>query len=280
MDMSYTGEVEATRRPAILQEVVARIDPAYASEVEAMDKALAQSRWGSWRTGSISDEQSKWLWDRHLEVRRFYISLSDFLGSHMAELEAAYPGEPLYPRVVRQAALLTRLCTLDSTEFGNARDAAMADTFELIANEMYPGKKYMIWAADGHLYKAGERTTGSTAPNLGRKNTGQYIAERHGTDVYMISLLMYQGTTVDAARNPLTVYPAAEWSVEGLFHAAGASVAFLDIAGAAPAPERAWMDQEFVFREWGIDDLHGVPREQMDGVLFFDAVNPPTFIDP
>ncbi len=281
MDMSYTGEDEAARRPAILREVVARIDPAYASEVETMDRALAQSRWGAWRTaGQVSQEQATWLWDHHEEVRRFYQGLSDFLGAHMAELEAHYASDPLYPRVVRQTALLTTLYSYYNPEFGSHRDLAMADTFELIANDLYPGRKYMIWAADSHLYKAGVRITGPRAPNLGPKDTGQFIAERHGTDVYMVSLLMYQGPTVLADRSPWTVVPAADWSIEGLLHAAGASVAFLDIAGAAPTQERSWMDQEFVFRDWGVNDLHGVPREQMDGVLFFDEVDPPTFIDP
>jgi len=281
MDMSYTGEDEATRRPAIFREVVARIDPAYASEVEAMEEALARSRWGAWRTaGQVSQEQAMWLWNHHEEVRRFYQGLSDFLGAHMAELEAAYASDPLYPRVVRQAALLTTNYSYYNPEFGSHRDAAMADTFELIANDLYPGRKYMIWAADGHLYKAGARITGSRSPNLGPIDTGQLIAERHGADVYMISLLMYQGPTVLSDRSPWTVAPAADWSIEGLLHAAGAPVAFLDIAGAPPAPERAWMDEEFVFRDFGINDLHGVPREQMDGVLFFDAVNPPSFIDP
>ncbi len=281
MDMSYTGEEEAARRPAIVSEVVARIDPSYASEVEAMDRALAQANWGTWRTGGvISAEQAKWGWDHHQEVGQFYQRLYDFLGSHMAELEAAYPGDPLYPRVVRQAALLTTLYSYYDGEFGSHRDAAMADTFELIATELYPGRKYMFWAADGHLFKAGERTTGSRASNLGPRDTGQFIAERHGADVYMLSLLMYQGPTVDGGRAPLTIDPAADWSIEGLLHAAGASVAFLDIAGAPAAPERAWMDQEFVFREYGRTDIHGVPREQMDGVLFFDAVHPPAFIDP
>jgi len=280
MDMSYTGEDEATRRPAIFREVVARIDPAYAGEVEAMEEALAQARWGAWRTSQVSDEQAAWLWDHHLEVRAFYQGLSDFLGAHMAELEAAYVGEPLYPRVVRQAALLTTGYSYYDPEFGVHRDAAMADTFELIASDLYPGRKYMIWAADSHLYKAGERITGAAPANLGPRDTGQFIAERHGSDVYMLSLLMYRGPTVLSDRSPWTVRPAAAWSIEGILHAAGASVAFLDLAGAPPAPERAWMDREFVFRSFGVNDLHGVPREQMDGVLFFDAVNPPTFIDP
>jgi erythromycin esterase len=280
MDMSYTGEDEAARRPAILREVVAKIDPSYADEVEAMDKALAQSRWGAWRTVSLSQEQADWLWNHGEEVRRFYQGLSDFLGAHMAELEAAYASEPLYPRVVRQAALLTTLYSYYNPEFGSHRDLAMADTFELIATDLYPGRKYMVWAHDSHLYKTGERITGPRASNLGPHDTGQFIAERHGTDVYMLSLLMYQGPTVLADRSPWTVLPAGDWSIEGLLHAAGASVAFLDIAGAAPAPERSWMDQEFVFRDWGVNDLHGVPREQMDGVLFFDAVDAPTFIDP
>jgi len=281
MDMSFTGEVEATQRPAIFREVVAHIDPAYASEVEAMDTALAQSRWGSWRTGGqVSQEQSTWLWNHHDEVRRFYQELSDFLGAHMAELEAAYASEPLLPRVVQQAAFLTTIYSYYNPEFGPHRDAAMADTFELIANELYPGEKYLVWAADAHLYKAGVRITGPRPSNLGPNDTGQLIFERHGAAVYMISLLMYRGSIVLADRSPWRVEPAPDWSIEGLFHVAGASVAFLDIAGARPAPERAWMDQEFVLREWGVNEIHLVPREQMDGVLFFDTINPPVFIDP
>ena len=136
----------------------------------------------------------------------------------------------------------------------------------------------MVWAHDSHLFKAGTRSAGATP--TGYRNAGQIITERYGAQNYVVSLLMNRGRAADGLRKIYSVSSAPAWSIEGLLHARGADVAFLDLAGAQPAPERAWMDQEFVFRDFGLDDILAVPRQQMDGVLFFESVDPPTFVDP
>ncbi len=105
-------------------------------------------------------------------------------------------------------------------------------------------------------------------------------AERYGAQFAMVSLLMNRGQAADGLRAIYSVSPAAAWSIEGLLHASGTAVAFLDLAGAPPAPERAWIDQEFVFRDFGLEDIHAIPCEQMDGVLFLESVDPPAFVDP
>jgi erythromycin esterase len=136
----------------------------------------------------------------------------------------------------------------------------------------------MVWAHDSHLFKAGTRSTAGS--HTGYRNAGQIIAERYGAQVAMVSLLMNRGRAADGLREIYSVSSAPAWSIEGLLHASGADVAFLDLAGAHPAPERAWIDQEFVFRDFGLEEVHAVPREQMDGVLFFESIDPPTFVDP
>jgi hypothetical protein len=40
------------------------------------------------------------------------------------------------------------------------------------------------------------------------------------------------------------------------------------------------VDQPFVLRDFGLQEIDAVPREQLDGVLWFEAIDPPVFIDP
>ena len=281
MDVSFASTYEEERRPGLLRDLVAEIDPAYADQVFAMDSELASKLKGIWRAVYQTEEVAAWEISNAARLVAAYQTLAAFLARHEGALAAAYPDRPALPTIARLAALGTAAwfeSFLPGRSFRDLRDAFMAGSFQVFADTVYPESKLMIWAHDSHLFKAGIRSTG--ASHTGYRNAGQIIAERYGAEVAMVSLLMNRGHAADGLRKIYSVSPAARWSIEGLLHANGAPVAFLDLAGAQPAPERAWIDQEFVFRDFGLEDVFAVPREQMDAVLFFESVEPPTFVDP
>lgn len=281
MDVSFASTYEEEHRPELLRGLVAKIDASYADQVFALDSEVASQLKGVWRTVFQSEEVAAWETSNAARLASGYQELAAFLAKHEEALVAANPTEPALPLVARQAALGTAAwfeSFLPGASFRELHDAFMASSVQVVADKIFPDRKLMVWAHDSHLFKAGTRSTGAT--HTGYRNAGQIIADRYGAQVYMVSLLMNRGRAADGLRKIYSVSPAARWSIEGLLHAKGADAAFLDLAGAAPAPERAWMDQEFVFRDFGLEDVRAVPREQMDGVLFFESVDPPTFIDP
>ncbi len=281
MDLGFASTFEEQNRPGLLRDLVAQIDPTYAQEVFAMDSEVASNLKGVWRSVFQSEQVAEWEYNNAARLASGYQALAAFLEEHEATLLAAVPDRPALPVVARQAALGAATwfeSFRPGRVFRELHDAFMADSVKLLLDRVYPASQVMLWAHNSHLFKAGTRSAG--ASHTGYRNAGQIIAERNAQDVYMVSLLMNRGRAADGLRKVYSISPAAAWSIEGLLSTTGASVAFLDLAGAAPAPERAWMDQEFVFRDFGLDDVYAIPREQMDGVLFFESVAPPVFIDP
>jgi erythromycin esterase len=281
MDLGFSSTFEEEHRPELFRELVANIDATYADEVLALDREVATKLKGVWRTVFQSEEVAAWEVNNAARLASAYRKLAAFLEQHEKELVTASPVQPALPVIACQTALGAATwfeSLLPGAVFRDLHDAFMADSFQLIADSVFPEGKMMIWAHDSHLFKAGTRSSGGS--HTGYRDAGQIIAERYGKDVYMVSLLMNHGRAADGLRKVYSVSPGAAWSIEGLMRAHGASVAFLDLASATPAPERAWMDQEFVFRDFGLEDVHAVPREQMDGVLFFESVDPPTYFDP
>lgn len=286
MDVSFASAEESARRPELFRAAVlaAGAEHAeYAEQVRAMDAELAGKLWNKWREVFESPEVAEWELANAARLRDAYRALADFLEAHRDVLAAAYVDRPFLPEILRQAALGTSEVyagLLPGESFRDRRDAFMASAFGFLEQEVFPGAKLVIWAHDSHLFKAGTRSSGGGEGHTGYRNTGEWLAGRYGDAYYVISLLMSRGRSADGVRNVFEIRPAPAWSIEGLLHAAGAQVAFLDLAGAPPAPERAWMDQPFEYRDFGLDAVRAVPREQMDGVLYLDAIDPPAFIDP
>jgi erythromycin esterase len=281
MDLAFSSTFEEQARPGLFRDLVAKIDPAYAEEVFALDSEVTSKLKGIWRTVYQTDEVAAWELNNAARLAPAYQKLAAFLAQHDEPLVAAFPERPALPIIARQSALGAATwfqSFLPGAIYRDLHDGFMAESFQVIADRVFPGSKLMIWAHDSHLFKAGSRSSGG--PHTDWRDAGQIIAGHYGAEVYMVSLLMNRGRAADGLRKIYSISRAPAWSIEGLLHTTGASVAFLDLAGAAPAPERAWMDQEFVFRDFGLTDITAVPREQMDGVLFFESVDPPTFIDP
>ena len=82
---------------------------------------------------------------------------------------------------------------------GGIRDFGMANNLTFLANDLYPGRKIMVWAHNFHI-RHDNSATASFQPTM-----GQWIRERFRDELYTIGLYMDRGT---AAQNNRVVYPS------------------------------------------------------------------------
>jgi erythromycin esterase len=148
----------------------------------------------------------------------------------------------------------------------------MADNLEFIADRLYPGKKIIVWAHNGHVRHDGL----AVEPNPA-KTMGSWLAERRGEEVYTIGLYMYRG---HAARDYDTVYEIARspaGSLESMLSRAEAPWHFIDLSGVQLEPGASWMFTPSIAMLDGTRREMLVPRDQYDGIVFIDSVSPPHY---
>lgn len=271
-DIQLTTADERQARPAVFQEVVAKVDPVYAQEVFDLDTAFIQNRASATYLKANLDS-----------LKASYQALTAFLDGHMGALQQAFPDRPLYPLVVRQAAwgmsdyldeLYAGYVSQNLAQGYGVRDAGMAANLQVLLDTLYPGRKVMAWAHNDHLMHDEPGTT--LYPIF--KNLGNWIANRYGASVYTLGLYMYAGS---AAKNDQGIYlipPAPAGSLENLLHQSGQAVSFLDLSQAGSHPGAAWMFSRMDVRDWGLTTFQMVPHAQFDGILLVDTVHPPAYV--
>jgi erythromycin esterase len=259
-------------RPAFLRRVIAAIDSGYADEVASFDTTFVNAL-----RGTRSDPAK---WD---ESEAFYDRLDQFFREHHDELVEAFPGDPTpliaeraaysMVRYIRQLrAQAARPTDVGPEGAGAIRDAGMAENVTVLARDVYPDRKILIWAHNFHIRYANASTT-SIQPTM-----GAVVAERFRPDLYTIGLYMNSGS---AAYNDRTIYlinPAISGSMEWVLANTGPAALFVDFLQQGQEQGNGWMFQPVYTREWGTSPLTLVPREQYDGVLLIDRVTPPNYL--
>lgn len=276
-DVQLTTPYELNVRPGVFQQVVAQVDPVYAQQVHDMDQTFVQH--------ALDTGQFPYILANYSDLKTKYQALTAFLDANMTQIQSAYPTRPLFPLVVRQAAW-GMSAYLDemyddalSNNFGSltgsaARDAGMASNLEILVDNLYAGKKVIVWAHNCHIAH-----DASVVAEWGWKNTGNWIYQKYGQSVYTLGLYMYQGSADWNNRTVYTIAAAPDNSVEGLLHAAGEPYVFLDFSNVTVWDNNtAWMFQNFLIRDWGYYDSALTLKDEYDGLLQIDTVHPPTYI--
>jgi len=271
-DVQLTTPYEIQVRPGIFQQVVAQVDPAYAQQVYVLDQAFVQNF-----------NQSSYILANYSDLKTQYQALTAFLDANMTQIEQAYSSAPIFPLIVRQAAWgmsafldeLNDNASNDQSASCNARDAGMATNLEMLVENLYPGMKVMAWAHNEHIAHDALSVIG-----WGCENMGSYIFQKYGTTVYTLGLVMYQGSADYNNRTTYTIPPAPDNSTEGLLHSVGDAYVLLDISNVTPSISGTeWLFQDYLIRDWGVDNLSMVLKNEYDGLLQIETVNPPTYIN-
>ena len=278
-DPQISSRTGVAGRPAFLSGVVGIIDARYAREVAKFDAEFIDR---------IHREGPAYAHDDADRLVAFYTRLSDFLEEHRAVLLELLDGDvsPLIAqRVAWSSVKLVQLLRAfhvnpdDSSLQGHMaiRDRAMADNLTFLANDLYAGRKIIVWAANIHVRHANEQTTW-VFPTM-----GGWLTKRFRDELYTIGLYPNRGT-VPGARSIFTIDPAEPGTMERLLSDAGSSQLFVDLLHQPSGDGTRWMYEPMLSRDATISGPQAmlpvliVPRDQYDGLLFIDRVTAPRFL--
>jgi len=263
-DTQFSSTSAAAERPAEFRELLAPLDGEWARQAFELDQELvriaSQGRSGARATLRTDAER----------LIAGYERLADQIAGSQRSLERAFPSRPLWPGLMRRAAeaapsYIRALRSENDGEYSTIRDLAMADNVSYLLGELYPDRKIVVWAHNFHVQHAGVQ------------NMGSYLVARHRPALYTVGLYMGRGTAAQNDRTVYTVPPPPVSSLEALFSSLGQQLAFADLLGAQRSEGTAWMFEPIVAREWGVNQMRIVPRDQFDAILFVDRVQPPHY---
>ena len=279
-DPQVSSRLGVASRPAFFQRVVGVIDPDYAREVAQFD-ALFIDR--------IQRDGPAYARDEEARLVAFYTRLSNFLERHREVLVALLEGDSTSPLIAQRVAWSSvKLVQLlrafhvnpdDASPLGHMaiRDGAMADNLTFLADDLFAGRKIIVWAANIHVRHANEQTTW-VFPTM-----GGWLTKRFRDELYTIGLYPNQGT-VPGGRSLFTIDPAEPDTMERLLSDAGASQLFVDLLNQPRSEGTRWMYEPMLSRDASISGPQAmlpvliVPRDQYDGLLFIDRVSAPRFL--
>jgi erythromycin esterase len=130
-------------------------------------------------------------------------------------------------------------------ELGQEREKQGADNMLWLANERYPGRKIIVWAATWHIFRnkglqPSEKPTAEdiefSSKYTSHRSMGERVSDKFGKDVYIIGFTAYGGNIgfvvggkpAESWTGPLANNRHASIEMEELLNAAGFNYAFLD----------------------------------------------------
>lgn len=260
-DTQDSAPVSLTR-PDSFKEMVAFIDPSYAEEVYNMDYNMLTYPNG------ISD-YAKWHLD---EAENFYQELLGFLKENREELIKEF-GKTRF-LITRQKVwsipIFLRQLIAEGSDRTLIRDRGMADNLTSLINEIYPGKKIIVWAHNFHISHA----KNSQGDNL---QMGSWIVERFRKILYTIGLYIYQGKAATNTREIYDITGTCSNSLEEILIQPDEEYLFVDMLNQTRVDGNSWMFEEIWAKSWEAYYSLIVPRNSYDGLIYIKNVNPPDY---
>ena len=278
-DPQISSRIGVAGRPAFFQRVIGALDPAYANEVAQFDAQFIDR---------IQREGPVYARDEEERLVPFYTRLATYLDDHRERLMTLLGGDTapmVAQRVAWSSVKLVQLLRSyhlnpdDTSLQGHMaiRDQAMADNLTFLANDLFPGRKIIVWAANIHVRHANDKTTW-VFPTM-----GGWLSKRFRDDLYTIGLYPNRGT-VPGVRSVFTIDPAEPGTMERLLSDAGSSQLFVDLLNQPQHEGTRWMYEPMLSRDASISGPQAmlpvliVPRDQYDCLLFIDRVSAPRFL--
>ncbi|QJR16691.1 erythromycin esterase family protein [Usitatibacter palustris] len=160
--------------------------------------------------------------------------------------------------------LVDQLAEPDLVRSMPIRDEGMADNLDFIADRMFPGRKIIVWAHNGHIAKDDPNAPGFM---------GSHVARRRGQETYTVGLYMGRGMSAMNDRSVVDIAPPPHGSLEAIIASAGWRMGFVDFSR---SPSE-WMLSTVIARGWGREILRLVPAKAYDAVIYIDRVTPPDY---
>jgi erythromycin esterase len=158
----------------------------------------------------------------------------------------------------------------------NGRDAQMADNLLWLAQQRYPGKKIIVWAATFHNMRNPEPIAFEKNKRgyAGLHNMGDLVWKVLGNQIYNIGFVASQGSAGPwrSEPHPITTPPAG--SLEDLWSATTHNIAFLDLRHLAPSG--GWLEQPLVAGPLGYSPARAKWPQVLDAMIYTRTMEPNT----
>jgi erythromycin esterase len=157
------------------------------------------------------------------------------------------------------------------------RDREMARTVRWLVDEMYAGRKIVIWAATAHFIRNSDLISNPADSTMYTipYEAGNHLAAWFGRDLYTIAFTSYAGELGEVSSSgqsqtrPAT--PARQGTLEARLHALGHPFAFLD---ASTAVTRGALPQHFPSIALGRIENTAPWANVVDAFFFLDSSEP------
>ena len=267
IDMKSSGNAYK-KRPEFLRSVISRINSSYASQVYELDK-------------NLTDNINTVYWMNYIRanpdsLKAEYEKLITFFDNNIDDLITLFPENPKIPLIAQRIACCILLEIEHAQEGCNGvypRDPSMADNLDFLIDEIYPGKKIIIWAHNSHIRHDNEKVQNSHGYNT----MGTWIKERHSSELYTIGFYMYRGQTALNSRTLCNVGPPIPNSIEAIFYRARKKYLFVNLENFERDEGNGWMFSNIGAYAWGVRLESLIPNEQYNGIFFIDTVHPPDY---
>jgi erythromycin esterase len=188
------------------------LDINYASEIRTLEESFLSPARGKEVLSEINDRVG------YQEAIKAYEALADYINQNQQTLRRKDLSTELI-NVAEQAAwsraryieAFHYLISNTEGEHITVRDKSMAVNVRFLAEELYPDRKIIIWAHNGHIAEK------SPWPGSGIDNMGTYLVEYFGEDIYTIGLIGHR--SIDSY-----------WSLENQLHLFGKPYLFVDLS--------------------------------------------------
>ena len=163
-------------------------------------------------------------------------------------------------------------------EILNLRDERMGENLVWLANEYFPNRKILVWAATSHIARNMQAVDVFATPEYeDMVRMGDVVWDSLGSQVYAMGFTAYEGT-YGAPLYPnfstRLLQPPVPHSLEDLVNRAGfenAIVNFRDLPQSG-----LWLQEDLVCRPFGYTNMMGDWTQLMDGIMYTKTMVPNT----
>jgi erythromycin esterase len=148
------------------------------------------------------------------------------------------------------------------------RDRRMGSHLLWLAEERFPNRKIIVWAATFHIVRDRERID-PVSPDLdyaGLVSMGGIVGSALGDDAYMLGFVAYFGGYGTWLSDGAVLDPPDVRSLEGMMNAAGLTDAFLDLRSRPSGG--AWLGDPILARPLGYSEMTAIWPDQLDGIIY------------
>lgn len=177
--------------------------------------------------------------------------------------------------MTRTLSMFARSVDRPFSEWSNGialRDKLMAENLNWLLEEVYPEKKFIIWAHNAHVENA-NTLDGSI------KFMGHFLKEKYGDDYYALGLFAYQGEAYQFwTQKNIPFDNSGVTHIEKKLANTGNQIAFLNLRDIRKSDATKILFNPvsaYELENGGIIEF--IPTNRFDGIISFSKGTPPTY---